>query len=116
MHYVEAIALLSKLNVDKHIIKVLLIIALLSNVDILLLDEPFSELDMMTLNKLDNLFKTYMQSATLIFTSHSIEITNKVADENLILSKSKFKIIANKEESGNFGIVEKELIREIEEK
>lgn len=96
--------------------KVLLIIALLSNVDILLLDEPFSELDMLTLNKLDNLFKTYMQSATLIFTSHSIEIANKVADEILILSKNELKTIAHKEESGNFGIVEIELIREMEEK
>ena len=96
--------------------KVLLIIALLSNVDILLLDEPFSELDMVTLNKLDNLFKTYMQSATLIFTSHSIEIANKVADEILILSKNDLKTIAHKEESGNFGIVEIELIRKMEEK
>lgn len=93
--------------------KILLIIALLSDVDILLLDEPFSELDFITMNKMKNLFDVYLNKVTIIFSCHSIEIASKVADEFLFLSSRELKTIASKEDFENIKKLEESLINEM---
>lgn len=70
--------------------KVLLSAALLHNPDILILDEPFSGLDVTAAQVLKNLLKALAAEQKMIFySSHVLEVVEKVCSSVVILRKGK---------------------------
>lgn len=65
--------------------KLLMVISLLSKIDLLLLDEPFSELDIKTNNILSSLMKKTIK--TVIFTTHTPMLALMYADYICIFDK-----------------------------
>ncbi|MDF7627345.1 ATP-binding cassette domain-containing protein [Lactobacillaceae bacterium L1_55_11] len=64
--------------------KVLMLIALLVQPDLLLLDEPFTELDLTTNQVLSRLLPTVIP--TMVFTTHTPSLACQYADEVLVLA------------------------------
>ena len=62
--------------------------ALLHDPGLILLDEPFSGLDMNTCDLLVNYFKS-QQGKTLLISSHSLEWTRKICDKGIMLERGK---------------------------
>lgn len=67
--------------------KLLLIIALLAKPEILLLDEPFSDLDTITLKKITQQFKTKKSDMMIIFSTHIPSLAYRFSDQLIFLSK-----------------------------
>ncbi|MDR3156843.1 MAG: ATP-binding cassette domain-containing protein [Lactobacillales bacterium] len=67
--------------------KLLLVIALLAKPKILLLDEPFSDLDTVTFKKITKQFKTKKSEMIIIFSTHIPTIAYKFSDRLIFLSK-----------------------------
>jgi ABC-2 type transport system ATP-binding protein len=70
--------------------KILLTAALLHNPDILILDEPFSGLDVTAASILKGLLKTLASEGKILFySSHVLEVVERVCDRVIILQRSR---------------------------
>lgn len=70
--------------------KILLIAALLHNPELLILDEPFSGLDVNAAMILRSLLRAFAQCGKMVlYSSHVLEVVEKVCDRVLILSKGR---------------------------
>jgi ABC-2 type transport system ATP-binding protein len=70
--------------------KILLSAALLHNPDVLILDEPFSGLDVTSAQVLKNLLKALAAAGKVLFySSHVLEVVEKVCDRVIILHKAR---------------------------
>lgn len=70
--------------------KILLTAALLHNPDILILDEPFSGLDVTAASILKGLLKTLAAEGKILFySSHVLEVVERVCDRVMILQSSR---------------------------
>jgi ABC-2 type transport system ATP-binding protein len=68
--------------------KILLIAALLHDPEVLILDEPFSGLDVNAAMILRSLLRTFAARGKMVlYSSHVLEVVEKVCDKVLILSK-----------------------------
>jgi len=78
--------------------KLLMVILFISKPDILLLDEPFIDLDMATKRTIADILKNYKKNKIIIFTTHLLEIAVEFSDKILYLNKSSFDEIDNNDE------------------
>jgi ABC-2 type transport system ATP-binding protein len=70
--------------------KILLIAALLHDPEVLILDEPFSGLDVNAAMILRSLLRAFAQRGKMVlYSSHVLEVVEKVCDKVLILSKGR---------------------------
>lgn len=69
--------------------KLFLIIAILSEPSILLLDEPFAELDMITVSLLKNILDKIKQNKIIVFSTHVPDISFQLSDEILLLTQQR---------------------------
>ena len=70
--------------------KILISAALLSNPDVLILDEPDSGLDVTSMLLLRNLVKSLaLEGKTILYSSHVLEVTEKICSRVLILHKGR---------------------------
>lgn len=75
--------------------KLLLIIALLSNPDILLLDEPFSDLDNNTFKAVMGILNKKSEEMILIFSTHVADIAYMLSDKVVFLRKEEGRMFEN---------------------
>jgi ABC-2 type transport system ATP-binding protein len=70
--------------------KIMMIAALLHNPEILILDEPFSGLDVSSVLVFRTLLKSLAASGrTILFSSHILEVIEKICDRVLIIHASR---------------------------
>jgi ABC-2 type transport system ATP-binding protein len=70
--------------------KILLIAALLHDPEVLILDEPFSGLDVNAAMILRSLLRAFAQRGKMVlYSSHVLEVVEKVCDNVLILAKGR---------------------------
>jgi ABC-2 type transport system ATP-binding protein len=70
--------------------KIMMLAAMLHNPDILILDEPFSGLDVSFVLVFRNLLKSLAAAGkTIIFSSHVLEITEKICSRVLVIHRSR---------------------------
>jgi ABC-2 type transport system ATP-binding protein len=88
--------------------KVAIIAALIHNPELLVLDEPFINLDIKTIEALKNLLKQYKGSRSIILTSHSLDHVVGLSDRFLVMEEGaiSFEIVA---ENSNLNTI-KEMI------
>jgi ABC-2 type transport system ATP-binding protein len=75
--------------------KVALAGAFVHNPEILVLDEPFVHLDLLTIEILMNLIKIYMKSKTIFITSHNLELVVNLCNRFLIMEEGRIKLDLN---------------------
>lgn len=93
----DLIELLSIENLDSKIellssgaqMKVSIAAALIHNPSVLILDEPFVNLDIIATQKIISLLKKFRGKKTLIITSHDLQIITELCNKVLILEKGK---------------------------
>ena len=83
--------------------KVSLAAALIHNPPILILDEPFINLDINTTNTILNILKGFKGKKTIFITSHNLDLVADLCDMFLIMEKGK---ITNEFEKSNFNSTE----------
>ncbi len=67
--------------------KVSLAAAMIHNPEILILDEPFVNLDIESIEKIVAILKSFRGSKTLFITSHNLDLVGDLCDEFLIMDK-----------------------------
>ena len=67
--------------------KVSLAASLIHNPDFLILDEPFINLDISTVERVMTILKSFRGKKTLMITSHNLEIITELCDKILIMEK-----------------------------
>jgi ABC-2 type transport system ATP-binding protein len=77
--------------------KVQFLIAVNSFDKILLLDEPFSNMDQNSRKKCETIIKNKKDNKIIIITSHDYDLIDKVCDDVLLLKNHKLKLISKKE-------------------
>lgn len=65
--------------------KLILILVLLSNPPIILLDEPFSDIDLVSFKEISHILKSERNNRILIFSTHVSKIAHELADKILYL-------------------------------
>lgn len=75
--------------------KLLLIIAVLSNPDVLLLDEPFSDLDINTFKVVMELLSNKSEEMIIIFSTHIADIAYTLSDKVVFLRKNDGRMFEN---------------------
>lgn len=68
--------------------KLVLILALLSNPPILLLDEPFSDIDLVSFKEISNILKSERNNRIVVFSTHISKIAYELADSILYLKNN----------------------------
>ena len=87
--------------------KISLIVALLHNPEILVLDEPFTHLDIETTSIITDVLKKIKETKTLLISSHNLDLVINLCDRFLILDNGKIKMDINKIENSNEKLKEK---------
>lgn len=67
--------------------KLVLILSLLSNPPILLLDEPFSDIDLVSFKEISHIIKAEKNNRIVVFSTHVSKIAYELADNILYLKK-----------------------------
>jgi ABC-2 type transport system ATP-binding protein len=92
--------------------KVLISAALLHNPELIVLDEPFSGLDINSAMVLRRLIRSLAEAGKVVlFSSHALEIVEKVCSQVVILHKGK--VVANDSVSGLRGLMALPSLEEI---
>ncbi|MCX8492308.1 MAG: ABC transporter ATP-binding protein, partial [Cyclobacteriaceae bacterium] len=73
--------------------KVSLAAALIHNPDFLILDEPFVNLDISTVERVMTILKSFRGKKTYVITSHNLEIIAELCDKILIMDKGKISAV-----------------------
>lgn len=81
--------------------KLLLMLVILTNPQILVLDEPLIEVDLVTLEKIRPIFEEYKKDHIIIFTTHVPNIAYKLSDKVLYLTPDSIIEVDNSFESPN---------------
>jgi ABC-2 type transport system ATP-binding protein len=81
--------------------KLLLMLVILTNPQILVLDEPLIEVDILTLENIRPIFEKYKKDHIIIFTTHVPNIAYKLSDRLLYLTPNSIIDVENKFESPN---------------
>jgi ABC-2 type transport system ATP-binding protein len=84
--------------------KISLSAALIHNPELLILDEPFVNLDIQTTENIINLLKSFKTKKTLFISSHNLDLVADLCDRFLIMDKGK--IVADKNKSNYASISE----------
>ena len=69
--------------------KVTLCAALIHNPELLLLDEPFINIDIATTEKIMNVLESFKGKKTILITSHNLDLVIELCDNFLIMDKGK---------------------------
>lgn len=75
--------------------KLIIILILIINPSILLMDEPFVDLDIITIKKIKQIFKTYKTNKIIIFSTHILDIAHSLSDKILFLNRDGIQEIDN---------------------
>ena len=75
--------------------------SLIHNPEILIYDEPFTNLDINTTQQLMSLLKELKKSKTIFISSHSLDLVAELCDVFLIMEKGKIILKINKQEFGS---------------
>ncbi|WP_460017952.1 ATP-binding cassette domain-containing protein, partial [Lactovum odontotermitis] len=75
--------------------KLYLIIAFLSKPEILLLDEPFSDIDLMSFRNISQILKTKKEKMTVIFSTHVAKISFELSDKIVYLQENGARVFEN---------------------
>ncbi|MFK4880687.1 MULTISPECIES: ATP-binding cassette domain-containing protein [Lactococcus] len=94
--------------------KLCIIIALLSKPDILLLDEPFSDIDLMSFRNISKILRNKNYNMTIVFSTHIAKIAFELADSIIYLEEVGIKEVENTFE--NSENLEKYILLEMSEK
>lgn len=81
--------------------KLLLMLVILTNPEILILDEPLIEVDLVTLENIRPFFEEFKKNHIIIFTTHVPNIAFKLSDKILYLTPESLIGVENKFESPN---------------
>lgn len=65
--------------------KLIIVFFLLADPKVLLLDEPFVDIDILTLKKIRSIFEDFKKNKTIIITTHISDIASEVSDKILFL-------------------------------
>ncbi|WP_159454643.1 hypothetical protein [Garciella nitratireducens] len=63
------------------------------------MDEPFVDLDIITIKKIKQIFKTYKTNKIIIFSTHILDIAHSLSDKILFLNRDGIQEIDNLEVS-----------------
>lgn len=75
--------------------KLYLIIAFLSKPEILLLDEPFSDIDLMSFRNISQILKSKKEKMTVIFSTHVAKISFELSDKIVYLQENGVQVFEN---------------------
>ncbi|MDO4667015.1 MAG: ATP-binding cassette domain-containing protein [Streptococcus sp.] len=76
--------------------KLYIIIALLSNARILLLDEPFTDIDLFSFKSIEDILKLKKQNMIIIFSTHVPKIAFELSDKIIYLDKMSAQCLENR--------------------
>ncbi len=114
-NYDNAISILKTLNFDTNLLsnrlrsfsygmnkKVVSSLSLMSNPDIVLLDEPFRGLDFESINSFKILLKRFKEEGKIVlFSSHNLQDVEEICDTVLVINNGKLLRRINAKETGN---------------
>lgn len=114
-NYDNAISILKTLNFDTNLLsnrlrsfsygmnkKVVSSLSLMSNPDIVLLDEPFRGLDFESINSFKILLKRFKEEGKIVlFSSHNLQDVEEICDTVLVINNGKLLKKINAKETGN---------------
>ena len=98
--------------------KIAIAASIIHKPDFLILDEPFTGLDIFTVNKLIELIKEYKKQRIIIFSSHDLTHIEKLADKIIVIDEGKILINSDLAEftQNGYKLLEESLYELLKEK
>ena len=81
--------------------KIQTLVNIISDKKVLLLDEPFTSLDILVQEQMKKLLREIKKNKIIVITTHILEITIELCDEIIILKDGKFNLIEKKDLNDN---------------
>ncbi len=81
-----------------HLMKVSIAAALIHNPKILILDEPFANLDIRTIQTITEIIKRFKRKKTVFITSHNLDLVVDLCDRFLIMENGRILTVINNNE------------------
>ncbi|NLL30245.1 MAG: ATP-binding cassette domain-containing protein [Clostridiales bacterium] len=93
--------------------KLILILIVIINPKILIMDEPFADIDILTIQIVKEFFDNYKKNKIVIFSTHLISIASKLSDKILYLSENNLiELGVNKKNENEFEKILLKLMKE----
>lgn len=81
--------------------KMQVIINVIASINVLLLDEPLTALDVVAAEEMKNLLRAQKDERIMIFSTHIMELALTLCDEIVLLRDGKFEMLYMHDEAGN---------------
>jgi len=95
--------------------KITLAASLIHNPDVLIMDEPFTNLDLKTQQILTDLLLKFQQTKTLIITSHNLDLLSGICNRFLVLDEGAIKLDIRKQDKDSIDLLKDTIKAKVKE-